>query len=124
MRPYRAKTKGKVELFTGYLKRSFIVPLKATLRSAGLKLDRGAANKHIGLWLMQTANARVYGTTGKVPNHQLRIEQEVFLPLPIRNGKSALPITAPTHSPVPVESLQHPLSVYDQLLEVSHEHAI
>ena len=38
-RPYRAKTKGKVERFNGYLKGSFLVPLAATLKSAGLKLD-------------------------------------------------------------------------------------
>lgn len=34
-RPYRAKTKGKVERFNGYLKGSFCVPLAATLRQAG-----------------------------------------------------------------------------------------
>jgi transposase len=28
-RPYRAKTKGKVERFNGYLKGSFLVPLAA-----------------------------------------------------------------------------------------------
>jgi len=38
-RPYRARTKGKVERFNGYLKRSFIVPLAASLRTAGLVLD-------------------------------------------------------------------------------------
>jgi transposase len=38
-RPFRACTKGKVERFNGYLKRSFIVPLAATLRAGGLKLD-------------------------------------------------------------------------------------
>lgn len=31
-RPYRAKTKGKVERFNGYLRRSFYVPLAAQLR--------------------------------------------------------------------------------------------
>ena len=34
-RPYRAKTKGKVERFNGYLKGSFLVPLAATLKSRG-----------------------------------------------------------------------------------------
>jgi transposase len=33
-RPYRAKTKGKVERFNGYLKGSFLVPLAATLKQA------------------------------------------------------------------------------------------
>jgi transposase len=35
-RPYRARTKGKVERFNGYLRRSFVVPLKARLKQAGL----------------------------------------------------------------------------------------
>ena len=30
--PYRAKTKGKVERFIGYLKRSFWVPFAASMR--------------------------------------------------------------------------------------------
>jgi transposase len=47
-RPYRAKTKGKVERFNGYLKGSFLVPLAAPLKSAGLKLDVTAANAHVG----------------------------------------------------------------------------
>lgn len=38
-RPYRAKTKGKVERFNGYLKGSFVTPLAATLKTAGLKLE-------------------------------------------------------------------------------------
>ncbi len=38
-RPYRAKTKGKVERFNGYLKGSFITPLAASLKQSGLKLD-------------------------------------------------------------------------------------
>jgi transposase len=61
--PYRAKTKGKVERCNGYLKGSFSVPLAATLKQAGLKLDLTAANAHIGPWLQSVANARVHGTT-------------------------------------------------------------
>jgi transposase len=36
-RPYRARTKGKVERFNSYLKGSFITPLAATLSQAGLR---------------------------------------------------------------------------------------
>ena len=46
-RPYRAKTKGKVERFNGYLKGSFLVPLAATLKGAGLKLTVELANVHV-----------------------------------------------------------------------------
>src|SRR5699024_2835334 len=42
--PYRAQTKGKVERFNGYLKGSFVTPLAATLKAAGLKLDVDTAN--------------------------------------------------------------------------------
>jgi len=41
----------------------------------------------------------------------------VLLPLPRPTGLViALPVPAST--PLPIESLQHPLGVYDQLLEV------
>ena len=43
-RPYRAKTKGKVERFNSYLKGSFVVPLAATHRGWRLALDVDAAN--------------------------------------------------------------------------------
>ena len=39
--PYRAKTKGKVERFIGYLRASFYVPLASQLSPEGLKVDRG-----------------------------------------------------------------------------------
>ena len=34
--PYRARTKGKVERFIGYLKGSFWVPFVASMRQLGL----------------------------------------------------------------------------------------
>ncbi len=76
-RPYRAKTKGKVERFNGYLKGSFLVPLAATLKSAGLKLDVEAANAHIGRWLSEVANAREHATTGEQP--AVRLELRAFI---------------------------------------------
>src|SRR5689334_25122017 len=80
--PYRARTKGKVERFNGYLKGSFLVPLAATLRSAGLKLDVDAANAHIGRWLTEVANARLHATTGERPDRRLVVERAALLPLP------------------------------------------
>jgi transposase len=122
-RPYRAKTKGKVERFNRYLKSSFVVPLQATLRTSGLHLDVHTANGYIGRWLTQVANARVHGTTGEIPNVRLMAEQELLLPLPMKFGKVYQP--QKTHyMPPPFESLQHPLSVYDQILRGSHEFTI
>jgi transposase len=116
-RPYRAKTKGKVERFNGYLKGSFLVPLAATLKQAGLKLDADSANAHIGRWLTQVANARVHATTEARPDHRLVVERGALLPLPT----SGVPVStraASVSQPLPMESLQHPLSVYDALLEL------
>lgn len=116
-RPYRAKTKGKVERFNGYLKGSFCVPLAASLKQAGLKLDVQAANAHIGRWLTEVANSRVHGTTGERPDRRLALERAALLPLPARQP-TALPATPPRNRPIPAESLQHPLSIYNELLEV------
>ena len=66
-RPYRAKTKGKVERFNGYLRRSFYVPLVSRLKQAGLQLDVVTANIEVARWLAEVANERVHGTTGAQP---------------------------------------------------------
>jgi transposase len=116
-RPYRARTKGKVERFNGYLKGSFLVPLAATLSSAGLKLDVDAANAHIGRWLTEVANARLHATTDERPDRRLVVERAALLPLPQPIASSA-PVTAAAIGPLPIESLQHPLRVYDALLEL------
>jgi transposase len=66
-RPYRAKTKGKVERFNGYLKHSFITPLAATLKQVGLALDIDTANGQVGQWLHDVAHQRIHGTTEQKP---------------------------------------------------------
>lgn len=113
-RPYRAKTKGKVERFNSYLKGSFVVPLAATVEASGLRLTVELASVHVRRWLDEVANARVHGTTKAVPAMRLAEERAVMLPAP------ALKAPAPTLQRVamPLESLQHPLAVYDELLEV------
>ena len=119
-RPYRAKTKGKVERFNGYLKSSFLVPLAATLKQSGLKLDVTAANAHIGPWLQKVVNARVHGTTEEVPNVRLELERSKLQPLPATIASSPpTAVARRTVVPLPYESLQHPLSVYQSPLEVA-----
>jgi len=116
-RPYRAQTKGKVERFNGYLKSSFITPLAATLHSAGLALDVETANAHIGPWLAEVAQQRVHGTTGVQPAVRLAEERCALLPLPAHPAHDRPAPILRLGRVLPHDSLQHPLSVYDQLLE-------
>lgn len=115
-RPYRAKTKGKVERFNGYLKNSFITPLAATLNQAGLMLDAEIANAQVGQWLHDIAHQRIHGTTGEQPQTRLEQERLVFQALP-KHVQGVKEFQQPQRSAIPIESLQHPLSTYDQLLE-------
>jgi transposase len=113
-RPYRAQTKGKVERFNSYLKGSFVVPLAATVEASGLKLDVAIANVHVRRWLDEVANARVHATTKAVPARRLRDERAAMLPAPALKA----PPRIPQRVALPTESLQHPLSIYDELLEM------
>src|SRR6476646_10330257 len=81
-RPYRAKTKGKVERFIRYLKGSFWVPFAASMKQAGLKPDKHAANAAVARWLREVANARVHATTEQIPAERLLIEREELQRLP------------------------------------------
>jgi transposase len=119
-RPYRARTKGKVERFNGYLKGSFVTPLAATLKSAGLVLDATTANAHIGRWVEEVAHQRDHGTTGEKPGVRLETERLALLPLPflMMSGTPASSWRFLNDAALPIESIQHPLAVYEQLLQV------
>lgn len=119
-RPYRARTKGKVERFIRYLRYSFYVPLVAQLKQAGLTLDVETANIEVLKWLREVANVRVHQTTAAQP--LVRWHEEVtslqaweMRPAPI----IALPQATDSLCPVPFEpvNLQHDLSVYERLLQ-------
>jgi hypothetical protein len=88
------------------------VPLAATFEASGLRLTVELANVHVRRWLDEIANARVHGTTQAVPAVRLAEERAVMLPAP---ALKAAPATAQRVA-MPVESLQHPLAVYDALL--------
>ena len=74
-RPYRARTKGKVERFNSYLRYSFYIPLASRLKPAGLLVDRHTANIEVRDWLIKVANQRVHGTTGRIPDEVLQHEE-------------------------------------------------
>ena len=133
-RPYRAKTKGKVERFNGYLRRSFYVPLVSRLKQAGLQLDVVTANIEVSRWLADVANERVHGTTAVQPSCRLRQERPCLqgLPSPWRADIAAARPQAPVKAActemslvrpaavaqhmAQVAPMQHPLAVYEQLL--------
>ena len=115
-RPYRAKTKGKVERFIRYLKGSFWVPFAASMKQAGLKPDKHAANAAVARWLREVANARVHATTSEVPTERLTIEREKLQrPVGLYVGRSArsLVSVAPRKA---IVGYQHPLAVYEALV--------
>ena len=119
-RPYRAKTKGKVERFIGYLRASFYIPLASQLRPEGLKVDRDTANARVGTWLREVANARVHATTGEIPLVRLELERERLQPMPtpwpgmIQRSRT----TAPAPTP---RGYQHSLKVYEGLITAEIE---
>jgi len=92
--------------------------LAASLKQAGLELDVDIANGQIGPWLCEIANQRIHGTTGEKPQDLLETDRWSLQALPVRAGVDALPVVKHSRIATPVESLQHPLAVYDALLEV------
>jgi hypothetical protein len=90
------------------------VPLAATIEAGGLRRSVELLNAHVRRWLDAIANARVHGTTKAVPVLRLADERAVMLPAPALKAPAAMP----QRVAMPVESLQHPLAVYDELIEV------
>jgi transposase len=125
-RPYRAKTKGKVERFNRYLRHSFHVPLVTRLRAAGLRLDLQSANVEVLRWLAQVANVREHAGTGRVPTQLLGEERPLLQPLavPYRGALRQAPPRPARVIPMAelpakarlVLPAQHNLAVYAALL--------
>ena len=118
--PYRAKTKGKVERSIGYIRRSFFVPLVSRYQQLGLPLDVETLNLEFARWLAVKANTRKHGTTGEVPSERLAQERLALQALPPSLLTGEPRSVEPDRSlkiSFPVEPLQHPLSVYEDLLE-------
>jgi transposase len=63
-RPYRARTKGKVERSVGYVRQNFWVRVAEAV--ARRELDLGGLNGRAREWARTVANARVHGTHGEV----------------------------------------------------------
>lgn len=117
-RPYRAKTKGKVERFNRYLRESFYNPLVTRLQ-ANVPLDLATANVEVGKWLRDVANVRTHRSGAFRPVDRLPRDQARMLPYAATTVGVGAARPAAARGPVPIESLQHPLSVYAELCEVS-----
>ena len=73
-KPYRAKTKGKVERSYRYIRQDFFLGAHfANLEDLNRQLER---------WLSEVANARVHATTDRVVAEHFAAERASLLPLP------------------------------------------
>lgn len=114
--PYRAQTKGKVERFHRYLRASFFNPLQ-TLHAQ--PLDAALLNREVRVWLSDVANCRIHATLKERPLDRFGLERHVLRPLPLPYAGQPLIAedAAQLVVPTPIESLQHPLSVYGRIAE-------
>ena len=78
-KPYRAKTKGKVERFNRYLKENFYIPLKSSLTGSGIEISVDLLNGKIWGWL-EYANNRIHSTTNKKPAELFKDEKSYLSP--------------------------------------------
>lgn len=118
-RPYRAKTKGKVERPIRYVRQSFFYG-RHYLNDADL-------NAQAGSWLERTANARKHRTTGERPRVRFeRDERAVLRPLAARPYQSLVIVPWPEAAmadhqvDLPLPKVERrPLAVYGQLSRVA-----
>jgi hypothetical protein len=117
-RPYRAKTKGKVERPIGYVRQGFFYG-RSFLNDADL-------NAQALSWLTRTANARLHRTTAEVPRLRFERDERVLLrPLPARPYRSLVVASSTPERPrrpqppalLSVE--RRPLAWYDRLTRVA-----
>ncbi|MGE9553048.1 IS21 family transposase [Erwinia amylovora] len=87
-RPFRAKTKGKVERMVQYIRNSFYIPLLTRQRSLGNVPDVATTNQEVLNWLQEVANCRHHCTIGMRPCDRYQEEQQSMLSLPPDNEQS------------------------------------
>ena len=114
--PYRAQTKGKVERFHRYLRESFFAPLQTAQSEL---VDVVTANREVRLWLDEIANCRIHATLKERPCDRFADEQKALsaLPLPYAGRRFGMKTTVEIGVPLPVESLQHPLAMYEHFAQ-------
>jgi transposase len=111
-RPYRARTKGKVERPIRYVRQNFFYG-REFLNDADL-------NQQALSWMYQTANARIHRTTGEVPRVRFERDERAMLqelaPHPYR---SVVPLPSPSPRPLVPRSPtveRRSLSIYGRIV--------
>lgn len=112
-RPYRARTKGKVERPVSYVRKSLVYGREF--------LGDEDLNAQAADWLVGVANVRIHGTTREQPIVRFeRDEQAVLLPLASRPYQSLIwgsPESRPRSSSRPaIEVERRPLTTYAELV--------
>jgi transposase InsO family protein len=124
-KPYRAKTKGKVERFIGYLRRSFFNPLAAQFKQCELTLDVQAANVAVYDWLDTVANTRIHSDLQEQPlKLWMKNEKSKLQAIPeycsaIDESKVMVNRCPPHSTLLPGYDptfLQHNISIYEHLI--------
>jgi len=116
-RPYRARTKGKVERPIGYVRQSFFYA-RSFLNDADL-------NAQALSWATHTANLRLHRTTHERPQVRFDRDERVLLkPLPLRRYRSLVLTLTPTTVPAPPSPTllsveRRPLAWYDRVAGVA-----
>jgi transposase len=115
-RPYRARTKGKVERPVSYVRRNLVYG-REFLGDADL-------NAETEQWLERVANVRIHGTTKEQPQVRFEREERVWLlPLASRSYQSLLWGTVrpekPTHRTQGIRVERRSLAAYAELAQVS-----
>ena len=107
-RPYRARTKGKVERPIRYVRQSFFY--------GRTFLNDDDLNMQAQCWLEQTANARRHRTIGERPRERFERDERCALKAPASSPYRRLSLNAArppsTRVPPAVEVQRRPLSVY------------
>ncbi len=80
-------------------------------------MDVATANREVRIWLNETANVRLHATLKERPSDRYVIERDCLRPLPLPYaGQRLIASRDKAHTvPTPVESLQHPLAIYETL---------
>ena len=87
-----------------------------TRLQADVALDVETANVEVLKWLRDVANVRSHPGTAERPVDRLEADQKAMLPFEASMALIEAAARVRLRTPLPVESLQHPLSVYGELL--------